>query len=300
MKKENTLHLVLVCHTEMGLDSTWKDYDTIQPQIDGMVKRVLEKAGKAPKITFCVTNEFLTDKLDECFRLIELGHEIGIHSHLPGSQRNLHSYKGHYTLKFDENGYLNQDKIAGALRRIAIELGIPKPVTHVSGMFSFQKRTIEILSQEGFLFDCSLIPNGKIVKHPALGDFEIADNRNSYSAKAYRPSLSNPWIEGNSKFLEIPVSGNLGCAYFEMENVSNLTDEFEEVKNRANICNGNEIYQNYWHHFEFSKRYNWVNGDLDAAEDFLMKCAGIENLVFSTAKDAGNKILEQETLSSAR
>ena len=33
------LHLVLVCHAELGLDGTWQDYDAVQPQVDRMLEK---------------------------------------------------------------------------------------------------------------------------------------------------------------------------------------------------------------------------------------------------------------------
>ena len=105
-------------------------------------------------------------------------------------------------------GILNQDKVAGPFREILISLGFPPPVSHVTGMFSFQKSTIKVLSEAGFKVDCSLIPNGKVIKHDALGDFVIADNRRRTDRRAYRPSDDDPWVAGNSNVLELPVSGD--------------------------------------------------------------------------------------------
>lgn len=67
MKKQ--LHMVLVCHAELGLDGTWQDYDAVQPQVDRMLAQVADQTGKLPKVTYCLTNEFVSDKLDEAIRL---------------------------------------------------------------------------------------------------------------------------------------------------------------------------------------------------------------------------------------
>jgi hypothetical protein len=280
------LHFVLVCHAELGLDGTWGVYDEIQPKIEDMFARVADATGKCPKVTYCLTNEFVTDKLDEAFRLQEQGHEIGVHSHLPGGHRKWHSYAGPYALKLNQLGRLNQDLVAGPLRQMLISLGLPAPVSHVSGMFAFQRTTIEVLAEAGFTVDCSLIPNGRVIKHSALGDFTIADNRQRTSRQPFRPSSANPWSEGRSPVIELPVSGNLGCAYFGMDWAGSLDDECVLLQKRLQDLQGVDVYQSYWHHFEFSRSLNWTKGSIDQATAFLIKCATQDNLRFSTARTA--------------
>ncbi|HIJ64645.1 MAG TPA: hypothetical protein HPP77_01735, partial [Candidatus Hydrogenedentes bacterium] len=102
------MHIVLVCHTELDFEGTWSLYETIQPRIEELFKRVSDISGKAIRTTFCVTLDFLLERLDEAFRLIEQGHEIGIHSHLPGAHRPRHRYDGPYAFRIDENGVVNQ------------------------------------------------------------------------------------------------------------------------------------------------------------------------------------------------
>jgi hypothetical protein len=288
------MHLVLVCHAELGLDGTWNVYDEVQPKIDEMLARVADKTGKMPKVTYCLTCEFITDKLEEAIRLYESGHEIGVHSHLPGAHRKRHSYSGRYALRIDDNGILNQDMVAGPLRQMLISLGFPAPVSHVAGMFSFQKTTIKILSEAGFKVDCSLIPNGGVIKHKALGNFVIADNRRRTVRTPYRPSLEDPWVDGSSSIIELPVSGNLGCAYFAMDWARSLDDEFALLEKRLEALGGVDVYQSYWHHFEFSRSLNWTKGDIGRATDFLMKCGTLDGLSFSTAQHAATAI--EETL----
>jgi hypothetical protein len=260
--------------------------------------RVADATGKMPKVTYCLTSEFITDRLDEAIRLQEAGNEIGVHSHLPGGHRKRHSYSGPFAFRFDEQRRLNQDKVAGPLREILIALGFPAPTTHASGMFSFQQKTISILSDAGFTIDTSLIPNGKIIQHDALADVIIADNRRRTSRKPYRASLTDPWVHGDAPVLEIPVSGNLGCAYFGMDWAASLDDEFALVERRSAQLNGVDIYQSYWHHFEFSRALSWTRGSQDSAYDFLTKCTRLENVVFSTAREAADAWVCQESCRS--
>lgn len=280
------LHFVLVCHAELGLDGTWGVYDEVQPRIEELLKRVADATGKLPKITYCLTSEFITDKLDDAIRFHEQGHEIGVHSHLPGGHRKRHDYSGPYAFKLDERGLLNQDQVAGPLRQILTAAGFPAPVSHVTGMFSFQKTTIQVLGDAGFKVDCSLIPNGDIIKHRVLGDFIIADNRRRTSRQPYHPSPTDPWSEGDSPVLELPVSGNLGCGYFAMNWAQSLDDEFALLEKRVATLQGVDVYQSYWHHFEFSRSYNWTKGKIENATAFLTQCAKLKDLHFSTAREA--------------
>jgi hypothetical protein len=280
------MHFVLVCHAELGLDGTWGVYSEVQPQIEAMFHRVADATGKMPKVTYCLTTEFITDNLDEAIRLHGDGNEIGVHSHLPGGHRKKHDYSGPYALKLDEQGRLNQDSVAGPLRQMLAAVGFPAPVSHVTGMFSFQKTTLQVLADAGFKVDCSLIPNGDVIKHRALGDFMIADNRRRTSRQPYHPSLADPWVEGESTLLELPVSGNLGCAYFAMDWARSLDDELVLLENRLNALRGVDVYQSYWHHFEFSRSLPWTKGSIEHAGDFLIRCAHLKELQFSTASEA--------------
>lgn len=280
------LYFVLVCHTELGLDGTWDVYDEIQPAFEAMIGRVAQRTGQLPRVTYCLTHEFITDRLDDAVRFFEEGHEIGVHSHLPGSHRSGHSYSGRYALALDPRGFLNQDRVAGPLRELIASLGFPAPQTHVSGMFSFQRSTIDVLSNAGFSSDCSLIPNGRLIRHRATGDFVIADNRRRTDRRPYFPCPADPWAEGNGSLLEIPVSGNLGEAYFEIHWVTSLEEEARQVG--LILEGGNElgIYQSYWHHFEFSRAYDWTRGSLAKAEEFLVNIGNMEGVIFSTVRNA--------------
>ena len=121
------LYYTLVCHAELGLDGTWDVYEEIPPAFETMIERVAQRTGQMPRVTYCLTNEFVTDRLDDAVRFFEQGHEIGVHSHLPGSHRREHCYSGRYALALDPNGLLNQDRVAGPLREIIASLGFPAP-----------------------------------------------------------------------------------------------------------------------------------------------------------------------------
>lgn len=276
----STLHIVLVCHTELDFSGSWRLYEYIQPEIDALISRVEDASGKKPKITYCLTGAFLSERLDDAFRFLEEGHEIGIHSHLPGSHRPRHRYDGPYAYRFDEKGMLNQDAVAGPLRQIAISLGLPAPRTHVSGMFTFQQSTIKCLVDAGFSVDCSLLPGVKGT-HDATGDFILADNRRRKDPYPYRPSLDDPWADGHSSIIELPVSGNLGS--------SDINQQISDVEQRVQELGKPDVFQSFWHHFEFVKP---GPGSFEDSERFLTKCALHDSIQFSTASEAADALQE--------
>jgi hypothetical protein len=227
-------------------------------------------------MTWCLTGAFLSERLDDAFRFVEEGHEVGIHSHLPGAQRPRHRYDGHYAFRLDGDGVLNQDAVAGPLREIATALGLPAPTCHVSGMFTFQPSTVRTLSLAGFTVDCSLLP-GIRATHPASGDFVLADNTRRTDPYPYRPDLEDPWRAGTSPLIELPVSANLGGG--------DIDEQLARLDRRADRDGGTDVFQSFWHHFEFA-RLGWTKGTFADAERFLMECAKRPNVVFSTATAA--------------
>lgn len=271
-----TLHIVLVCHTELDFDGSWALYDKVQPEIEKVLSSVADRTGKSPKVTYCLTAAFLSERLDEAFRLLEEGHEIGIHSHLPGAHRPRHRYDEHYAYRFDHRGTLNQDAIAGPLREIAIALGLPAPRTHVSGMFTFQRSTIQTLAEAGFTVDCSLLPGVKGT-HEASGDFILADNTRRTAPYPYRPDPDDPWSPGNSPIIELPVSANLGGG--------DMDGQLGHLRQRLAEERETDVFQSFWHHFEFV-RPGLGNATFVDAERFLTECGRQANVVFSTAAEA--------------
>ena len=271
-----TLHVVLVCHTELDFDGSWGLYEKVQPEMERVLAAVTDSTGKRPKVTYCLTGDFLCERLAEAFRFVNEGHEVGIHSHLPGAHRPRHRYDGRYAYGFDEGGTLNQDAVAGPLREIATALGLPSPRTHVSGMFTFQRTTIRTLAEAGFTVDCSLLP-GVGGTHDASGDFVLADNTGRSQPYPYRPDLDDPWACGSSPVVELPVSANLGGGDVETQ--------LGCLRDRLSRDGGTDVFQSFWHHFEFAG-LGWTKGVLADVERFLTECGRQGNVEFSTASEA--------------
>lgn len=272
------LHVVLVCHTELDFEGSWKLYDRIQPSMEAVFNRVADATGKRPRCTYCGTMDFFSEKLEDALRFKRQGDEVGVHSHLPGAHRPAHSYQGHYAYRYTGDGATNQDRVAGPIKQIADVLGMDA-VTHVSGMFTFTKGMVGVLEDSGFTVDCSLIPGIGPTTHPASGkDFVLADNSRHPDARPYRPSRDDPWVEGDSRVLELPVSGNLGAG--------DLSKDLDRLRSRLEaVGDGVDIFQTYWHHFEFAG-LGWTKGRIEEAERFLMEAAKMDGVAFSTAASA--------------
>jgi len=270
---------VLVCHTEADFQGGWGIFEKYQPIIERMIQRVNDATGKELKMTYCVTGEFIEDEIERVWPWIEHGHEIGVHSHILGGHRHGHSYKPPYDYREDEGGILNQDRFARPFRDMLMVQGVPDPVTHVSGMFTFRDTTVRVIEDAGFKVDCSLLP-GIVGKHEATGDFTLCDNRGRASAKPYQPSYGSHCEEGSAKLVELPVSGSLGGGDL-------LTKQAKVLEERLSCNEAVDIFQMFWHHFEFAREeYDWVKGSLDEAEQFLTLFGRLDSVRFSTAKEA--------------
>jgi len=156
--EQRRLHIVLVCHTEADFPGGWTVFDKYQPMIEEKIQHVTDAIRKTLKMTYCVTGEFIEDKIECVWPWIDKGHEIGVHSHILGGHRHAHSYKAPYNYREDVKGILNQDRFARPFRDMLVAHGVPDPVTHVSGMFTFRDSTIRVLEDAEFEVDCSLLP----------------------------------------------------------------------------------------------------------------------------------------------
>jgi hypothetical protein len=277
------LHIVLVCHMEMDFEGSWRLYDRVQPKIEEMISRVADAAGKRPKMTYCVTGEFLgePERLEDAFRFIEEGHEIGIHSHLLGSHRAGHSGKGRYALRLDENGVLNQDLTGGALRQIAIALGLPAPASHVSGYYTFQQTTVKVLERAGFSVDCSLQCGRENERFHATGDFILCHTVRRKEPYPYRPDPDDPLADGGSSIIELPLCGSLGHGQAE--------GQLDTIRSRLEGDRAVDAFQCSWHHFEFAD-LGWTKGTFADAGSFLSGCGRMDNVIFSTASEAARAL----------
>jgi hypothetical protein len=143
-------------------------------------------------------------------------------------------------------------------------------------MFTFQRTTIRTLAEAGFTVDCSLLP-GIRGTHPASGEFVLADNTRRAEPYPYRPDIADPWIPGTAPVVELPVSANLGGG--------DMDGQLSCLRERLARDGEVDVFQTYWHHFEFAQ-LGWTQGMLADAERLLTECGRQENVRFSTAAEA--------------
>ena len=136
-----------------------------------------------------------------------------------------------------------------------------------------------MLEKAGFTVDCSLLPVDEHT-HPATGDFPLRDNTRRPEPYPYRPSAEDPWSDGNSLLIELPVSGNLGGGQIDQQIASLLRrlDGESEV----------DVFQSFWHHFEFANPGR--RGAFEDAERFLLEAASQDSVVLSTASEAADAL----------
>jgi len=301
-------YLVTVCHTEAWFGPPWQFFDDI---FDGFQRAwdVAARRHKRPRVTFCMTSEAVEDKGEFFAGLQAERHEIGVHSHLPGSQRRGHSYSGDFAYELDDNGVLNQDLTAEIIRSKIVDAGLGTPKVHVSGMFTFRDTTVGVLEEAGFTVDCSLSP-GMLHKHDATGDFVLCDNRGRTCPAAYPLSQADHCTPGDSEVIELPVWGHLSARH-DQQCVIEIAEEslrtgtpmadlwerywrsrgfFEGIAPSGSHVNGRpEIVQMFFHYWDFIDQTHSVNThDLQRLGEFLAKWGELDGCNFATASEAAD------------
>jgi len=305
--------LAMVSHTETWwADGTWPHFDEV---LDGL-HRAWDQgtlSAKRPVVTFCVTAEALEDKETVLHQLQADGHEIGVHSHLPGSHRGAHGYQGEFAYRIDDGGRLNQDLAAARIRARVEQAGLGAASTHVSGFFALRDTTVAVLEDAGFTVDCSLMP-GTVGTHPAAGDFVLWDNRARTCPAAYRLSQSDHCQPGDSRIIELPVWGHLNAEEDQdclLEIVRRSEQDgvpiashweaywrergsFRDVPSSGRQVQGKpEVVQVFFHWWDFLGR----GGDIDTESlarlgRFLRRWAETDDCSFATASHAAQQLAE--------
>jgi hypothetical protein len=305
--------LVMVSHTETWCgDGTWPHFDQV---LDGL-RRAWDGGtlgAERPVATFCAPAEAVEDKETVLRQLRADGHEIGVHSHLPGSHRGGHSYQGEFAYRLDDEGRLNQDLAAARLRARVEQAGLGAARTHVSGFFTFRDTTVCVLEHAGFTVDCSLMP-GTVGTHPAVGDFVLWDNRARTCPATYRPSRSDHCQPGDSSIIELPVWGHLnaeedqGCLLEIVRRSEQDGDpiashwegywrergSFQNVPSSGGQVQGKpEIVQMFFHWWDFLGEGGSVDYEsLVRLGCFLRRWAEMDDCSFATASHAARWMAE--------
>ena len=301
--------LVMVCHTETWCKTGgWEGFEEVMAGYR-RAWRVAERRGKRPRVTLCLTTEAVEDHRDVFAALRDEGHEIGVHSHLPGAQRGGHSYSGGFAYRIDEAGRLNQDLAAAGIRQRIVEAGLGTATAHVSGMFTFRDTTASVLEESGLRVDCSLYP-GDLSTHEATGDFVLCDNRGRTCPAAYRLSRADHCQPGDSAVVELPVWGHLNAGddqecLLEIARESNRSGEpmaarweaywrergalADVAPSGSHVAGRPEAVQLFLHYWNFiDDRGRAIGQDLERLGRFLSAWAELEGCDFATATEAAD------------
>ena len=86
--KNGRMHVCLVCHTEPDVwDGKFKSIDVILPRFVDILGEITDSHGTTPRVAWCLTSQVAKKRAAPFLRLLENGHEIGVHSHYPGTRR---------------------------------------------------------------------------------------------------------------------------------------------------------------------------------------------------------------------
>ncbi|UCD09688.1 MAG: hypothetical protein JSU79_03325 [Dehalococcoidales bacterium] len=289
---DSRMHVCLVCHTEPDVwDGGFKSIDVVLPVFMDRIEEVHDHRGNTPKITWCLTSQVVKQRPEPFLELLDLGHEIGIHSHYPGDDGKLE-----HRQEINKNSLDKFGEWLPELCRTLTDAGFPSPRTHVAWMFAYRDAMTQVLSEVGINIDCSVCYGGI---HYLPDGFLLADSRNRISGKPYRMSISGHCINGDSAVVELPVSGGFGDYW-----ISNKSGRFEhfspiaskdEAKTMIRLFNQRirtlspgeiDIFQIHFHLYEFLSPEGLDEWRLDRAVMILQNMASDYGVRFSTSSEA--------------
>lgn len=231
--------VTFVCHCEKvwwdaGYDSLWV---AVRAMLD-LQARVSQYLGYRITSTFCSFVDHPTPitaiadaaEVPELFREIpSSGNEIGLHIHAP--------------VELLHTGL--QDRMIASDAELLTKLGLPHPITYVAGDWVTSPKIVVYLENAGFKVDCSVYAlEGVIDKFGVRIDYTKRKDLHPY-----RPARDDICADGDSKIVELPVSGHLPeFAHHEYEHLPEIT---ERIRVRYDALHeGVDIFQIFWHPFE--------------------------------------------------
>ncbi len=284
--------LCLVCHTETDVwDGGFQSIDLILPKFIQIINSVHDGQGASPRVAWCLTPQVVEHRPVPFQKLLNLGHEIGIHSHFPGGDGQLE-----HNQEFNSQ---NLDKFHEWFPKIYTQMaqaGFPPPRTHATWMFAYREPMTCILADSGIRVDCSVCYGGA---HYLPNGFLLADSRNRRSGKPYRLNESDHCVEGRSRIVELPVSGGFG-SYWE-SNEKGAFQYFQPVGSDALMIRQLEMFQKrltclpakemdifhiHFHLYDFLPPDGTGDDKLKRAGRLLETMAHDPRVVFSTPSEA--------------
>jgi hypothetical protein len=197
------MHVCLVCHTEPDVwNGGFKSIDVILPMFLDLLGEVRDDGGVSPRVCWCLTSQVIKNRPTPFLKLLEKGHEIGIHSHFPGVDGLI-----------EHQQEINRNKLEDIrdwLPELCLDItsaGFPPPRTHVTWMFAYRDTMTQVLAKAGFGIDCSVCYGGL---HSLSDGFLLADSGRRTNGKPYRLDETDHCSAGSSSVIELPVSGGFG------------------------------------------------------------------------------------------
>jgi hypothetical protein len=292
MKTETGMNLCLVCHTETDWwNGGFRSIDLILPKFMQMTTSVHDSQGASPRVAWCLTPQVVEHRPDPFQKLLNLGHETGIHSHFPGGNGDWEHDQKLNSQNLDEF-HVWFPKIYAQM----VQVGFPPPRVHATWMFAYREPMTRILAEAGIRVDCSVCYGGA---HYLPNGFLLADSRNRRSGKPYRLAESDHCVEGTSRIVELPVSGGFG-SYWE-PNEKGGFEYFKPVESDAEMIRQLDLFQKrlaalpagevdvfhiHFHLYEFLMPDGTSDEKLVRARRLLELMVRNPRVIFSTTSEA--------------
>ena len=294
---DSQMHICLVCHTEPDVwDGGFKSIDIVLPVFLDRIKKVRDYKGRNPIINWCLTSQVAKHRPEPFLELLDHGHEIGIHSHYPGSDGRLE----HQQRTNQKNMGKFREWLPGLCKTI-MDAGFPPPRTHVTWMFAYRDYMTQALFESGIAIDCSVCYGGS---HYLKNGFLLADSFKRNTGKPYRMSIYDHCVEGDSSVVEVPVSGGFGDYWIPNEDgrfehfspivSDNEADKMIELFNQRmeTLTTGEiDIFHIHFHLYEFLLLAGLDEERLDRAMTILESIVSNQKAQFSSLIEAVNNWL---------
>jgi hypothetical protein len=299
--KNGRMHVCLVCHTEPDVwDGKFKSIDVILPRFVDILGEITDSHGTTPRVAWCLTSQVAKKRAAPFLRLLENGHEIGVHSHYPGTRRMVE-----HELEINRKNLDSfQTWFPGLYMNIA-RARFPFPRTHVSWMFAYREPMTQVLADAGITIDCSVCYGGA---HYLEDGFLLADSRCRNDGKPYILDKQDHCREGDSPVVEVPVSGGFGSCwepdeegrfkYFSPVGSDSKTQKMIRIFSRrlASLSpDETDIFQVHFHLYDFLTPEGIDEARMDRAGRILWYMVRDSRVCFSTPSRAVDDWLGDRT-----
>ena len=222
---------------------------------------------------------------------MRLGHEIGVHSHFPGTSSIMEHQQELNRVHLDQFHVWFHE-----LYSRIVAAGFPPPRTHVTWMFAYRDIMTRVLAKAGIGVECSVCYGGA---HYLPDGFLLADSTSRSSGRPYRLAEKDHCSEGNSPVIELPVSGGFG-SYWEPDEKgefryfspvasdAEMNCQLQLFRKRMDALSSQEtdVFHIHFHLYEFLTPEGIEEGRLERAKRLLNSMVRDNRVYFSTPSEA--------------